>query len=316
MKRLAVEVRDLQGSYGERLALDGLDFEVGSGECFAVLGPNGSGKSTLFSILSTLKQPDSGVVKVLGFDLLESPDAVRRSLGVVFQFPSLDKKLTVFENLWHQGHLHGLRGRGLRERVSSLLSRFGLGERHGERLETLSGGLARRVEIAKAMLHEPKILLLDEPSTGLDPRSRRDLADLLFGLGRESGTTVLLTTHLLEEADACSSVLILDEGKRVAMGTPDELKSQIGGGVITLESIELESLRKDLSQELRLEGKMVGTGLRFEVEDPHEVARRLGEGFGERLDLITIGKPSLEDVFLDRTGRSFNGSSAQPGGEG
>ncbi len=214
-------------------ALAGVDFQVAAGEIFGFLGPNGGGKTTLFRILATLARPESGTVRVFGADLATQAREVRRRLGVVFQSPSLDLQLTVRENLVHQGHLHGLAGRDLAGRIAAGLERFGLTERVDQRTAELSGGLRRRVEIAKALLHEPRLLLLDEPSTGLDPGARHDLWETLESL-RGQGVTVLLTTHFMEEGDRCDRLVLLSQGTIVAEGTPAALKEEIGGDVITL----------------------------------------------------------------------------------
>src|SRR3954469_23101552 len=198
-----VETSDLRHSYGERVALDGVSLSVGAGEIFAILGPNGSGKTTLFRLLSTLVPAPPGRVKVLGLDAAEQRDAIRREIGVVFQSPSLDKQLTAEENLTHQGHLYGLRGADLRSRVAQALDAFGLGDRARERVAGFSGGMRRRVEIAKALLHRPRLLLMDEPSTGLDPAARIDLWRIITDVSGQ-GVTVLVTTHLMDEADRCT----------------------------------------------------------------------------------------------------------------
>jgi len=228
---LSVDVEGLTHRYGERTALDGVSFSVRSGEVFGLVGPNGGGKTTLFKILSTALAPSSGSARVAGVDVRDG--AVRRRIGVVFQSPSLDGKLTVGENLLHHGHLYGLSGSGLKERIGEELTRFGLKDRMGDRVEKLSGGLQRRVELAKSLLHRPEVLLLDEPSTGLDPGARRDLWDALRGL---KGVTVLLTTHLLEEAERCDRMAILHKGKIVALGEPLTLRGEIGGDVVTVRS--------------------------------------------------------------------------------
>ena len=196
-----IEISDLRHRYGEREALRGVTFEVAGGEIFAMLGPNGGGKTTLFKILSTLMRPVSGAVRVLGHDLAREAAAVRPRLGVVFQNPGLDAKLTVAENLVHHGHLYGLGGASLRERVKQVLVELDLTERADDRVETLSGGLARRTELARGLLHAPELLLLDEPSTGLDPGARRDFSHHLRGLRDRAGVTVVLTTHFMEEAE-------------------------------------------------------------------------------------------------------------------
>jgi ABC-2 type transport system ATP-binding protein len=215
-----ISVRDLRKTYGARVALAGVSLEVSAGEIVALLGPNGGGKTTLFRILATLLRSDAGSAQIAGCDVNAEPAGARAALGVVFQSPSLDRKLTVMENLRHHGHLYGLRGNGLVEKSQYWLQRVGLTERAGDRVETLSGGLARRVEIAKGMLPGPRVLLLDEPSTGLDPAARRNLWEQLDGLRQRDGVTVLLTTHIMDEAQRCDRVIMLDRGRVVAAGTP------------------------------------------------------------------------------------------------
>ena len=212
MSTPALVAHDLTHRYGDRVALDQLNLEVAPREIFGLLGPNGGGKTTLFRILSTLVKPSSGSATLLGLDLLRDTAALRSRIGVVFQAPSLDKKLKVRENLMHQGHLYGLSGVALRERIDHLLLEFNLRDRAGDLVETLSGGLQRRVEIAKSLLHRPELLLLDEPSTGLDPGARIDLWQTLYRLRDQQNVTVLLTTHLMEEAARCDRVAIIDRG--------------------------------------------------------------------------------------------------------
>jgi ABC-2 type transport system ATP-binding protein len=224
----ALTTNRLTHRYGDRVALDQVCLRVNAREIFGLLVPNGGGKTTLFRILSTLVRPTAGSASILGLDLARDTGAIRRRLGVVFQAPSLDKKLTVRENLAHQGHLYGLSGKSLGERIDHLLLEFNLCDRTRDLVETLSGGLQRRVEIAKCLLHRPEILLLDEPSTGLDPGARIDLWQTLYPLRDQQDVTVLLTTHLMEEAERCDRVAIIDRGKIVAEGAPEELRSAIG----------------------------------------------------------------------------------------
>ena len=231
-----LEVENLSHSYQTRQALNNVSFDVSCGEIFGLLGPNGSGKTTLFRILSTLVPVASGTVRMLGYDLTTEVKSVRNLLGVVFQHPGLDATLTVTENLRHHGHLYGLSGRTLHHRIAELLENVGISDRATERVETLSGGLQRRVEIAKAILHSPRVLLLDEPTSGLDVTVRKQLNDYLRVLADTENILVLLTTHLLDDAEACNRVGILDNGSLVAIGSPDELKAQVGGDVILIES--------------------------------------------------------------------------------
>jgi ABC-2 type transport system ATP-binding protein len=293
---LSVDVDGLTHRYGERLALDGVSFTVPSGEVFGLVGPNGGGKTTLFKILSTALTPTSGAARVAGIDVRDS--AVRRKIGVVFQAPSLDGKLKVAENLLHHGHLYGLSGAALRARIDEELSRFGLAERKGERVEKLSGGLQRRVELAKALLHRPEVLLLDEPSTGLDPGARRDLWDALRSL---KGVTVLLTTHLLEEAERCDRLAILHKGRIAALGEPLALRGEIGGDIVSMRSRDPGRLASSIRQTLGEEPQIVDGTVRLSKERGHEVVVRLVESFPGLIESVTVSKPSLEDVFLART---------------
>lgn len=301
----AVDVRGLSFRYGERLALDDVTFAVRAGEIFALLGPNGGGKTTLFSLLATLAAYRAGTIAVFGTELAADVMAARRSMGVVFQSPSLDPHLTVVENLLHQGHLYGLRGRRLAARSAELLDRFELDDRAGDRVGTLSGGLRRRLEIAKALLHEPRLLILDEPSTGLDPGIRRGLWSLLEALRRDGGVTVLLTTHFMEEGDRCDRVGLLDRGRLAALGEPEELKAEVGGEVVRLGTRHPRRTLERLRERFGIEATASEGVVRFELEGAHQ---RVVELVGALSDLalsITVARPSLEDVFLRRTGRGF-----------
>src|ERR1700740_810802 len=219
-----IAVQNIVHRYDGPPALDDVSFDVRPAELFGLLGPNGSGKTTLFRILSTLMMPSAGRAGIMGCDPARDPDAVRRQIGVGFQAQSVDEKLTAYENLWHQGHLYGLHGATLKKRISEILGRVGLADRARELVETFSGGMARRVELAKGLLHHPSVLLLDEPTTGLDPGARRDLWQYLQILRDEERVSVIVTTHLMEEAERCDRLAILNEGKLVALGTPTELK--------------------------------------------------------------------------------------------
>jgi ABC-2 type transport system ATP-binding protein len=301
-----VAVDSIAHSYGSRRALDGVSFSVSRGECFGLLGPNGGGKTTLFRILSTLIAPDSGKARIAGLDIRENLREVRRKIGVVFQAPALDVRLTVGENLKHQGRLYGLNGRELAARTASLLDEFGLADRRNEFVLSLSGGLRRRVELVRALLHEPGILLLDEPSTGLDPVVRRDFWNHLERLRRERNVTVLLTTHLMDEADLCDRIGIMDQGRLVALDTPDGLKSRLGGDVVTVRGREPEKLELDLRARFGGDVRLIDGEVRLERERGHEFVTGLVEAFPGRFDSITVSRPTLGDVFIQLTGRTFS----------
>lgn len=301
----AVRVTNLYRHYGTRVALAGVNFNVMPGELFAFLGPNGGGKTTLFKILSTLLPASSGEAEVFGHSLVQHPHAVRSHLGVVFQHPSLDPKLTVMENLQHHGHLYGLRGKLLRERAAEMLRRLSLVDRTNDVVETLSGGMQRRVELAKGLLHKPKLLLLDEPSTGLDPGARRDFNHYLAQLRDQEGVTIILTTHIMEEAERCDRVGILHQGQLVALDTPDALKAQVGGDVIAIRAARLPELRDKIALRFDCEPTVVDGSLRVERPRGHEFVREVVEAFPGEVQSVTFGRPTLEDVFIHQTGHQF-----------
>jgi ABC-2 type transport system ATP-binding protein len=301
----AILLQALRHNYGARAALDNVSFEVSAGEMFGLLGPNGSGKTTLFRVLATLLVPSGGQARIFGLDVVENPLQVRREIGVVFQSTSLDLKLTVAENLWHQGHLYGLRGNDLAQRIDAWLERLGLRDRRHERVESLSGGLRRRVELAKGLLHRPRLLLLDEPSAGLDAGTRRDLRTHLHQLCEKDGVTVFLTTHLMDEAESCDRLGILDRGRLVALGTPGALKSKIGGDVLVLEAEAPEQLRTQIEARFGGPVSVVDDSLRLERPQGHRLLAELMEAFPGQIRGVSLSQPTLEDVFVHETGHRF-----------
>jgi ABC-2 type transport system ATP-binding protein len=300
-----ISVRELVHRYDNRPALNGVSFEVRPAELFGLLGPNGSGKTTMFRILSTLMVPVAGQAIILGHDAAKDPSQLRREIGVVFQAQSIDLKLTATENLQHQGHLYGLHGSALRSRIREILQRVGLADRARDKAETFSGGMQRRLELAKGLLHGPRVLLLDEPTTGLDPGARRDLWQYLSMLRDEEQVTVLVTTHLMEEAERCDRLAILNEGKLVALGTPTELKREIGGDVIVLDAKEPDALAKRIRERFNVDVRVIGGQVRIEKDQAHRFVTDLVEAFPGEIDAVSIAKPSLEDVFIRRTGHRF-----------
>ena len=301
----AIEIRGLDLSYGRIQALRNVAFSVSAGEIFGLLGPNGSGKTSLFRVLTTLLSATAGSISVFGASVQQSPASVRRVAGVVFQSQSLDRKLTVTENLHHQGHLYGLGGAELRHRTTEMLERFGLTERAFDIVETLSGGMKRRVELAKSVLHRPRLLLLDEPSTGLDPGARREFWQYLEALNRQDGTTVLLTTHLMDEAEKCHRLAILNKGALVALDTPETLKSRVGGDVIVLRTQDAQQLSLSISDRFGVPAAVMDNTVRIERPKGHEFVTDLVEAFPGQIDAVMLSKPSLEDVFIHMTGQAF-----------
>ncbi len=313
-----IELLDLTHSYGARKALDALSFAVQPREIFGLLGPNGSGKTTLFRILSTLMVPSGGHARIAGFDVATQPREVRARIGVVFQARSVDLKLTVQENLMHQGHLYGLRGKALGRRIDEVLDRVLLRDRARDFVETLSGGMQRRVELAKGLIHSPSVLLLDEPSTGLDPGARRALWQYLRTLRDEDGVSVLVTTHLMEEAEHCDRLAILNAGRLVALGRPAELREAIGGDIVTLDAgsaAEAERLAGQIGARFQLRATAMDASVRLEHEAGHRFVTSAIEAFPGSIRGIRVQKPSLEDVFIERTGHRFwqeTGAEAEP----
>ncbi len=300
-----IEVRNLTHRYGDRTALSNVSFDVRKGEIFGLLGPNGGGKSTLFRILTTMMAPGSGTASIAGKDVVRDGAAVRRSIGVVFQTQSLDKALTVEENLRAQGHLHGLSGSTLNDRMTWAMERLALSERRGELVSALSGGLRRRAEIAKALLHKPPVLLMDEASTGLDPAARRDLSRNIEELRDRDGVTVLLTTHILEEADRCDRLILLHQGNVVTSGSPGELRARIGGDVVILESAEAQSLARRIAERFSVPATAMDGRVRIEIANGHRFIAEVVEAFPGAIDSVGLHKPTLEDVFVKETGAAI-----------
>ena len=313
----SILVRDLVKSFGERRALDGISLEVRRGEIFCLLGPNGGGKSTLFRILATLALPDSGSAIVAEHDVLTAAPEVRARIGVVFQSPSLDGKLTILENLRCGGALYGLRGEELESRIRDSSAALNITDRLGDLVESLSGGLQRRAEIAKCLLIRPEVLLLDEPSTGLDPGARLDLWAALEDLRSRHGVTVLCTTHLMEEAARADRVGIVSGGKLVASGSPSELTSALGGDVISLGVMPgtgADHLARLLTEKTGVPASVVEGEVRLESREPYALAARVAGAFPVEIASLRIARPTLEDVFVARTGRLFADENVEPDG--
>jgi ABC-2 type transport system ATP-binding protein len=308
-----IEASDLQKAYGQVRALDGIGFEVAPGTIFGLLGPNGAGKSTTVKVLTTLARPDAGEARVAGHDVLRDPRQVRRSIGVVAQRSGVDRDLTGRENVKLQGHLQGMRGRELDSRVDELLDGFGLAEAAGRVARTYSGGMQRRLDIAMGLVHRPRVLFLDEPTTGLDPEVRAVMWQEISRLNADEGLTILLTTHYMEEADQLASrVAIVDRGRVVAEGSPAQLKAGLRGDAL---HIELEGANVNGNVQGALDGV---AGLREVVVEGRSLHARADDGARAvpsvlaALDAhsvpvasVTVGRPSLDDVYLRYTGRSF-----------
>ncbi len=306
----SVSAVDLRYAYGSRTALDGVSFKVPRGTLFGLLGPNGSGKTTLFRLLSTLIPMQSGHLSVSGLDVSREQSQVRRRLGVTFQSPAIDVRLTVRENLTCHGRIYGLGGSHLSERIDLLLRQFDLGDRRNTLTGQLSGGLKRRVELAKGLMHDPEVLLLDEPTSGLDPRARQEFWELVIAQKQTRGTTIIVATHLMPEAELCDQVLLLDRGRVVGQGSPVELQNGVDGERLELRLRDAASLRESVEQLLQCKSVLSGERLALRISRPSEQIPQLMNQLGDRILGLELTRPSLEDVFLELTGRSLASAEA------
>jgi ABC-2 type transport system ATP-binding protein len=305
---LAVEVANLSYAYGERVALKKVSFAVGQRDMFGIVGPNGSGKSTLFKLLATLLDPSDGSAIICQRDIRRESHRVRAHIGVVFQTSSLDGKLTLEENLRHYGQFYGLRGARLRDRVGTVLARTGLNDRRSELVERLSGGLRRRGDVARCLLHEPDVLLLDEPTTGLDPVARREFWRYLNEIRAERDLTILVTTHLMSEADRCDQLALLHQGEIVALASPEELKREMGYDVLTIQTQQPQELASQIQEQFHLEPRVVANAIRIEVVEGHQFVARIVDAYPGLIESVNVSKPSIEDVFVLRTGATVQNS--------
>jgi len=306
---IAVEVNELTKSFGSLVAADRVSFVIEQGEIFGLLGPNGAGKTTTLSMLSTILEPTSGSASVMGIDIRKDQDGVRKAIGIVFQDQSLDEELTAWENMDFHGRLYRIPKEVREQRTEELLKLVELYDRRNDIVKTFSGGMRRRLEIARGLLHHPQVLFLDEPTLGLDPQTRNLLWKYIETLAKEKNITIILTTHYMEEADRlCNRIAIIDHGKIIAMDTPARLKDTIGGDVVTIRSPDTAKIPATLPvpwvkrQETR-EGEVI---LTLENAEQHlsEIVTRLN---AEHIEItsISVHKPTLEDVFLSYTGKTI-----------
>lgn len=308
-----VHIDDLTHCYGSLTALDNISLTVPQGSFYGLLGPNGSGKTTLFRILATLLNPSEGSVRIFGADPLTHPARVRQYTGIVFQGVALDDELTVLENLRTHASLYGLQRSAFRERLARLLPLFGLEERLHERTERLSGGLKRRVDLVRGLLHAPPLLLLDEPATGLDPAARQALREAIDRLRRQEGTTIVLATHLMEEADRCDYLAILDRGRVVAQGAPASLKQAVGEETLWIECDDPQNLAERIAKQFNVSTQVIGVRVQLSGPNAHDLLSPVYETAGETIRSVTIRRPTLEDVFMVYTGHGLqeNGLPAE-----
>ena len=308
----SLQATSLSRSFGDRLAVSGLSFRVARGEIVGFLGPNGAGKTTTFKLLSGLLPADSGRILLDGAELDPTGPALRARMGVVFQHPSLDNKLTGRENLAMGAALYGLTGARAKERIAWGLDVVELGDRADEACEKYSGGMRRRLELARVLLHEPEILLMDEPTQGLDVGAARRIWKQLLDLRTKTGLAVLLTTHSPEEAEHCDRILVLDKGKCIAEGTPTELRARVGGDVVTLGCDDAEALASAVREKFQVDATVADGNVVFERVDAHTMIPRLIEAFPNgRIKSVGMRQASIGDVFLKLTGKTIDGADLE-----
>jgi ABC-2 type transport system ATP-binding protein len=300
-----VEVRGLEKTYGDLEAVRGVSFDVAPGETFGFLGPNGAGKSTTISMLCTLIRPTGGSARVAGFDVTANPLGVRRRIGLVFQDPTLDEYLTALENLQFHAQLYRMPRDRAAERIPAVLEMVGLWERRKGLVRYFSGGMKRRLEIARGLLHSPQVLFLDEPTVGLDPQTRVHIWDYIQTLRDREAITIFLTTHYMDEAEYCDRIAIIDDGEIVVMDTPDALKAAVGEDRIELRTEDDDRARRELDERFGIEATPTSEGLTFHVAAGEEFVPRLFAGLPVGIQAVSIARPTLDDVFMRHTGRTI-----------
>jgi ABC-2 type transport system ATP-binding protein len=306
----AVVVSRLTKRYGDLLAVDGVDFTVGSGEVFGFLGPNGAGKSTTIKMLCTLVDPTSGGATVAGFDVVRQRDEVRRNIGLVFQDPTLDQYLTAEQNLRMHAELYGMPRSVIRDRMQQVLEMVGLADRASARVATYSGGMKRRLEIARGLLHAPRVLFLDEPTVGLDPQTRSSIWRYISELRQREDITIFLTTHYMDEAEYCDRIAIMDRGRIVVMDTPEALKASVGKDRIQFTTDDDEAARAALQERLGLESTIAEGQVTFAVAEGESFVPRLFAELGVPIRSVSVSRPSLDDVFMSYTGTTIRDAEA------
>ncbi len=312
---VSVKVENLTKQFGEFTAVDNVSFSIGKGEVFGLLGPNGAGKTTTISMLATLLKPTSGKAGIEGKSISREEDGVRKSIGIVFQDQSLDEELTAYENMDMHGRLYRMEGKVRKKRALELLRLVELDGRKDDLVKTFSGGMRRRLEIARGLLHHPKVLFLDEPTLGLDPQTRNRLWEYIAQLNKAEKITVILTTHYMDEADRlCGRVAIMDKGKIILIGKPEELKDGIGGDVITVKTHDQEGVRTRLAKEKwvkHIEKHDGSVTINLSNAERH-IAQMVKMLEGVKIESLSVHKPTLEDVFLHFTGRTIREEEASP----
>src|SRR5699024_2990811 len=308
-----VEVKDLQKKYKDTEAVKGVHFNVTEGEIFGFLGPNGAGKSTTINMLSTIIQPSGGEAVVNGYDNVKEKNKVRASIGLIFQENTLDEKLTANENLKLHCKFYGVPKEKREERIQEVLEIVDLSDKRKNIVETFSGGMKRRLEIARGLLHYPRVLFLDEPTVGLDPQTRDHIWEYILRLKEKAGITIFLTTHYMDEAEICDRVAVMDHGELIALDTPDALKTNVGGDIIEIETTDNDEAEKMIKETYGHEVKRTGEKLTFNVEKGNEFLVRFVKEFPIDILTVNLRRPTLNDVFLQLTGREIREETVSNG---
>ncbi len=310
MTAAAIEVCELSKQFKTVLAVDRVSFKVGTGEIFGFLGPNGAGKTTTVRMLCTLTRPTSGSARVAGYDVCTQSSAVRRSIGIIFQDPSLDDRLTATENLRFHAMVYKVPRNEIKRRITEALSWMGLSERSHDLVRNFSGGMKRRLEIARGLLHSPKVFFLDEPTLGLDPQTRSRIWERLLELRRQQNMTLFLTTHYMDEAEKCHRIAIIDHGRIIALDTPAGLKAQVQGDCIKLTTADNSKAAEEIKLRYGISPTMADGELTFSVPAGDEFVPRLVRELSVPVRSVTLRPPTLEDVFLKLTGREIRDEEA------
>jgi ABC-2 type transport system ATP-binding protein len=305
-----IEVEGLTRHYGRLEAVKGISFEVYPGEIFGFLGPNGAGKSTTINMLCTLLHPTAGRARIAGYDIVAQRNKVRESIGLIFQDPSLDDRLTADENLRFHATVYGLPTSISRQRREELLKMVDLYDRRDQLVRTFSGGMKRRLEIARGLLHYPRVLFLDEPTIGLDPQTRLHLWSYILNLRQQKQITMFMTTHYMDEAEYCDRIAIIDHGRIVALDTPSRLKDMVGGDVIRLRTSDNALAAQQIKEHFGVEPRESKGELIFEIAGGEELVPRIVERVTARIASISVRRPTLDDVFIKLTGREIREEEA------
>ena len=305
-----IQIEHLTKRFGNLTAVDDVSFEVAQGEVFGFLGPNGAGKSTTINILCTLTRPTSGRAVVCGLDVSRSQNQIRHCIGLVFQDPSLDDRMSAWENLEFHAMVYGVPRRERRQRMEEVLHMVELWERRRGLVKYFSGGMRRRLEIARGLLHRPRILFLDEPTLGLDPQTRARIWEHLHWMRREHGVTLFFTTHYMDEAEHADRIGVIDRGRLVALDSPDSMKQALGGDIIILRTADNAAAAREIDQHFHLPVTQDGESLSLEVANGSEFIPVLSRSLETLIHSITLRRPTLDDVFLRLTGRELRDEEA------